>query len=142
MRTIITILICVLLQVAAFSQQNSTGYVKVIQDPLVDSLLYQYQELRLKIMENPDHKFIPGYRIQFFFDSGLNSSDRAREARDAFMLLFPEIPAYISWKAPNYRVRAGDFRTKLEAEKLLQMIIIDYPTAWVTKDEINFPVLN
>jgi len=142
MRIFLTIFICVLLQFAALSQHNDSGYVKVVQDPLVDSLLNQYQALRLKIMENPDHKFIPGYRIQFFFDSGLNSSDRAREARDAFMLLFPEIPAYISWKAPNYRVRAGDFRTKLEAEKLLQMILIDYPTAWVTKDEINFPVMN
>jgi hypothetical protein len=142
MRILLTILIFTSVQLTALSQQSFSGNVKIFQDPLVDSVLVQYQALRLKIMENPDHKSIPGYRIQIFFDSGLNSSDRARQARDEFMLLFPETPAYISWKAPNYRVRAGDFRTKLEAEKLLQLIIIYYPTAWVTKDEINFPVIN
>jgi hypothetical protein len=62
--------------------------------------------------------------------------------RNGFALLFPEIPAYVSWKAPNYRVRVGDYRTRLEAEKAMQMIMIDYPNAWVIKDEINFPVIN
>ena len=57
-------------------------------------------------------------------------------------LLYPEIPAYVSWKAPNYRVRVGDFRSRLEAEKVLQSILIGYPNAWVIKDEINFPVMN
>jgi hypothetical protein len=124
------------------AQVNNEGSVVVIQDNLVDSLLNQYEALRMKIMENPDNKAIPGYRIQIFFDSGFNSSDRAKQARDEFLLLYPEVPAYVSWKAPNYRVRAGDFRTRLEAEKILQMIVIDYPNAWVTKDDINFPVMN
>jgi hypothetical protein len=93
-------------------------------------------------MENPDTKAIPGYRIQIFFDSGLNSSDRARQAKDEFLLVYPEIPAYVSWKAPNYRVRVGDFKTKLKAERALQIIIFDYPNAWVTRDEINFPIMN
>jgi hypothetical protein len=124
------------------AQDHYSGSVVVIQDNLVDSLLYYYEAMRLKIMENPDNKAIPGYRIQIFFDSGLNSSDRAKQARDAFMLVYPDIPAYISWKAPNYRVRAGDFRTRLEAENVLQLIIIDYPNAWVTRDDINFPVIN
>lgn len=124
------------------AQDNNSGSVVVIQDNMVDSLLHYYEALRLKIMENPDSKLIPGFRIQIFFDSGLNSSDRAKQARDAFMLTYPDIPAYISWKAPNYRVRAGDFRTRLEAENALQRIILDYPNAWVTRDEINFPVIN
>lgn len=124
----------------ARAQHN--GSVAVVQDILVDSLLKDYEAMRLKIMENPDSKAIPGYRIQIFFDSGLNSSDRAKQVRDAFMLVYPEIPAYITWKAPNYRVRAGDFRTRLEAENALQTIIIDYPNAWVARDEINFPVIN
>jgi len=124
------------------AQDYYGGSVVVIQDNLVDSLLHYYEVMRLKIMENPDNKAIPGYRIQIFFDSGLNSSDRAKQARDAFMFIYPDITAYISWKAPNYRVRAGDFRTRLEAENALQLIIVDYPSAWVTRDDINFPVIN
>jgi hypothetical protein len=124
------------------AQDKTEGSLVVIQDALVDSVLKDYEALRLEIMGNPDSKAIPGYRIQIFFDSGLNSSDRARQAREEFLLIFPEIPAYVSWKAPNYRVRVGDFKTKLEAEKTLQLIIIDYPNAWVTRDEINFPLMN
>jgi len=131
-----------MLQVMSSAQYLSEGRVFVIQDDRVDSLLQDYELLRLKIMENPDNKAIPGYRIQIFFDSGLNSSDRARQAMNDFLFKFPEIPAYVSWKAPNYRVRIGDFKTRLEAESTLQLIIIDYPNAWVIKDEINFPIMN
>jgi len=131
-----------LLQMVSSAQYGSDGHVVVIQDQLIDTVLQHYEALRLKIMENPDNKAIPGYRIQIFFDSGINSSDRAKIARDEFLLRFPDVQAYINWKAPNYRVRVGDFRTRLEAEKVLQTIIIDYPNAWVIKDEINFPQMN
>lgn len=131
-----------LLQMVSLAQYNSEGRVVIIQDKLVDTVLHQYEALRLRIMENPDNKAIPGYRIQIFFDSGINSSDRAKQARDEFQLRFPDILAYVSWKAPNYRVRVGDFKNRLEAEKVLQQIINDYPNAWVIKDEINFPLMN
>lgn len=142
MRFIVLTGFLLLVQMVSSAQYNPDGSVVIIQDVLVDSVLKNYEALRLKIMENPDNKAIPGYRIQIFFDSGLNSSDRARQARDEFLLLYPEIPAYVNWKAPNYRVRIGDFKTRLEAEKSLQLILIDYPNAWVIKDEINFPQLN
>ena len=126
----------------SYGQDRQEGYLTIVQDSQVDSLLDTYDSIRYHVMENPDNKAIPGYRIQIFFDSGSNSSDRARAVRDAFVLLYPDIPAYVSWKAPNYRVRVGDWRTRLEAEKALQLIMIDYPNAWVIKDEINFPVIN
>lgn len=131
----------ILMSALAVAQYQGEGSVTVIQSSLVDSVLRQYEGLRLKIMENPDNKAIPGYRIQIFFDSGLNSSDRARQLRDEFLLKFPEIPAYVNWKAPNYRVRVGDFRNRLEAERTMQLIMADYPSAWVSKDEINFPLI-
>jgi hypothetical protein len=126
----------------SLGQSSTGGFVSVVQDSQVDSVLLAYENIRLKVMENTDNKAIPGYRIQIFFDSGSNSSDRARTVQEAFALLYPDIPAYVSWKAPNYRVRVGDWRTRLEAEKALQLIMIDYPNAWVIKDEINFPVIN
>jgi len=142
MKPVLVIGFLILLQMVSSAQNNYDGRVVVIQDQLVDTILQQYQALRLRIMENPDNKAIPGYRIQIFSDSGINSSDRARKAKDEFLSFFPEIPAYVSWKAPNYRVRVGDFRSRLEAEKMLQSILIAYPNAWVIKDEINFPAIN
>jgi hypothetical protein len=142
MKSLILIGILLILQAVTSAQSSNYGRVTVIQDPLVDTVIQQYEALRLKIMENPDNKDIPGYRIQIFFDSGINSSDRARQAREEFLALYPDMPAYVSWKAPNYRVRVGDFRSRLEAEKVLQSILIGYPNAWVIKDEINFPAIN
>jgi hypothetical protein len=142
MRSFLVIWLLILLQTAAFAQAANEGRVVVVQDPLVDTVLVQYEAMRMKIMGNPDNKAIPGFRIQIFSDSGINSSDRARQAREAFLALFSEVPAYVSWKAPNYRVRVGDFRSRLEAEKALQSIIVAYPNAWVIKDEINFPAIN
>jgi hypothetical protein len=142
MRSLLVIGLFILMQMASSAQNYDDGRVVVIQDQLVDTVLQQYEAMRLRIMENPDNKAIPGYRIQIFFDSGINSSDRAKQARDEFLFLFPDVPAYVSWKAPNYRVRVGDFRNRLEAEKVLQSILIGYPNAWVIKDEINFPILN
>lgn len=142
MRIILIIIMLTILPLISPAQDDNGGSLTVVRNDLVDTLLRDYEAMRLKILENPDNKSIPGYRIQIFFDSGLNSSDRARTARDSFNLLYPDIPAYVSWKAPNYRVRIGDFKTRLEAEKTLQLILFDYPNAWVTKDEINFPLIN
>jgi len=136
MKQLLATILFILLAASTSAQQ---GQVVIHQDPLVDTLLAKYAVVTDRLMENPDHKAIPGYRIQIFFDSGLNSSDRAREARKEFERLFQDIPAYITWKAPNYRVRVGDFRSRLEAEKTLKRIMTDYPNAWVIKDEINFP---
>lgn len=121
---------------------QNDGNVKVIQDPLVDTLLSYYSSVREMIMNNPDNKGIEGYRVQIFFDSGSYSGDRARVAKEEFEEEYPDVPAYVTWRAPNYRVRVGDFRTRLEAEKFLQKVKRDYPNAWVIKDEINFPILN
>ena len=142
MKCVYIIGLILFLPMIASAQYADDGRVVVIQDERVESVLHDYEMLRMKIMENPDNKAIPGYRIQIFFDSGLNSSDRARQAKDEFQRTYPEIPAYISWKAPNYRVRIGDFKTRLEAERTMQLILSDYPNAWVIKDEINFPLIN
>ncbi|HRZ76622.1 MAG TPA: SPOR domain-containing protein, partial [Bacteroidales bacterium] len=40
-----------------------------------------------------------------------------------------------------YKVRVGDFRTRLEAEGFLQQILTEYPGAFVIKDMIRFPPL-
>jgi hypothetical protein len=142
MRIILITGLFIITSLVTVAQHQDDGSVVVIQNSLVDSVLLDYEVLRLKIMENPDNKAIAGFRIQIFFDSGLNSSDRAKQVRDEFLMKYPEIPAYVNWKAPNYRVRVGDFRSRLEAERTMQLIMIDYPSAWISKDEINFPVIN
>jgi hypothetical protein len=122
--------------------QPSQGEVTINKNAEVDTILARYDQLNAEYLENPDNKGITGYRVQIFFDSGNYSGDRAREAREDFEEKYDDIPVYITWKAPNYRVRVGDFRDRLDAERFLQKIAKDYPNAWVIKDDINFPEIN
>ena len=41
-----------------------------------------------------------------------------------------------------FKVRVGDFRTKIEAIKLFQSISKEFPGAYFVPDVINFPDLN
>ena len=77
--------------------------------------------------------------------SGLSKTSEIKEFREFVKIEFEEeyedVPAYITFGEPYYRVRVGDFRTRLDAEKFLQRIYRTYPNAWVTRDKINLPVL-
>jgi hypothetical protein len=52
---------------------------------------------------------------------------------------YSDANGYLTFDEPYYRVRVGDFRTRLEAEKFLRKISRKYPGAWVIQDYINFP---
>jgi len=115
------------------SSGNGQGAVIIHQDARVDSIL------QMHIAYNKQQKGIDGYRIQIFFDAGNNSLNRATAVAGQFQLLFPGDTAYISFSEPYYKVRVGDFRTRLDAEGFLQEILPDFPNAFVIKDKINYP---
>lgn len=142
MRMAVVIGFILALHMGLSGQESREGRLEIYQDSALYAVLHQYEQLRLELLDNPDNKAIPGFRIQIFFDSGLHSSDRARQAKEQFLEKYPDVNAYVGWKSPNYRVRVGDFKSRLEAEKFLQRIMRDYPNGWVIKDEINFPLIN
>ena len=111
------------------------GSAVIIGDPRIDSLI------NLHIDYNNVYKEFPGYRIQILMVSGNSALEKTSEAMTEFEEKYPNIPVYLTFGEPNYRVRVGDFRTRLEAEKVLQQINRKYPGAWVTQDNINFPIL-
>ncbi len=112
-----------------------TGDVSVHQDSRIDSL----SAAKLQIsMLNPG---IEGYRIQIFFESGNNSKSLANETRDAFLELFDDINAYVLFNEPYYKVRVGDFRSRIDAEGTLELISREYPNAFIVPDFIHLPKL-
>ena len=119
----------------SFAQESggTTGDIKIIQDEKVDLLVNKHIQI------NQARKGIEGFRIQIFFDSGTNSKTRAQSIFDSFKAKNPETGAYLSFKAPNYKVRVGDFRTRLDAQRYLNSINEEYPNAWVIEDMINLP---
>lgn len=79
---------------------------------------------------------ISGYRVQIFFDDDKSTVNKTRAE---FIQAHKDIPTYIEFKAPNFNLKVGDCRTKLEAEKLKAELLKDYPTAIVIQEKIYFP---
>ena len=69
-----------------------------------------------------------GFRIQAYTDNNARTAKAAAQqrARDIAMK-FPQYRSYISYKAPSWRLRIGDFKTQREAQAALQRIKSVYP---------------
>ena len=83
-----------------------------------------------------------GYRIQAYSDNNHKTAKAAaqKRARDIAMK-FPQYRSYISYKAPAWRLRIGDFKTQREAQAALQRIKSVYPKfareMVIVRDRIN-----
>lgn len=104
------------------------GRVDIVAAPRVEQLMKDYAERK-----HPRQ----GYRVQVF----LGDRRTAEETKRAFLLKHPEVPVYLSWLAPNFRLRVGDLRTRLEAERLLRELRATYPGSYIVQDEIEPPAL-
>lgn len=104
------------------------GDVDLIQDARITALMDDFAKRK---------HALKGYRVQIH----LGDRQAAEEIRRSFLVKHPDTPAYLSYLAPNFRVRVGDVRTRLEAEKLKQSFKDTYPGAYIVTDEIEMPRL-
>lgn len=84
-------------------------------------------------------KAVQGYRIRVFFDNSPQARVRSESIAQYLRSQYPETGVYRSFEAPNYKVTIGDFRTKDEALKIYNALKGTYPTAYIIKENINFP---
>ena len=82
---------------------------------------------------------IDGYRIQIFMESGNDAVEHANQVMEEFKLQYPEIAVYLIFGQPYYRLRVGDFRTRLQAEKIFLELNKKYKNAFITAERINLP---
>ncbi|MCX6250231.1 MAG: SPOR domain-containing protein [Bacteroidetes bacterium] len=127
------VIVCIFVPSHLNAQNKSQGGIQINQDDRVDLLVQKHIQI------NQNKQGIAGYRIQIFFDSGNNSKTKAQGIYEEFIGKYPGIGAYLTFKAPNYKVRVGDFRTKLDAQRFLNEILTVYPSAWIIDDIINLP---
>lgn len=127
---------------AVFAQKR--GEVTIIKDPLVDSLIEK--RILLSKMTAPatirkDGPMVSqmGYRVQIFY-----GSDRRETFNEQlrFKTAYPKINTYITYKEPNYYLRVGDFRTRLEAQRMLNELRSVFATLFVFREKINAPDLD
>lgn len=109
---------------------SKEGNVEIIQDRRVDSLVSIHKKL------NEEKQSMEGFRVQLFFGA---DRKKANDIKADFLQKYPEATAHLLYQQPNYKVRVGDFRTRLEAYKFYKTMITDFPSAFIVKDEIKLP---
>lgn len=132
------IILAVILTVAVFglrAQYANTKAVIEYSDPRIEDLV------ELHITYNKAFPLIDGYRIQLIMRAGNSALDEVNQIKTEFEESQPSINTYVTFREPYYRLRVGDFRTRLDAIKFMESIKRSYPQAWVIKDKIAFPEL-
>ena len=118
--------------VLGFQNAFAQGSVEIKKDPRIDNLIKQ-EGMIVPPATSPQ---ISGYRIQLFFDT---NKDAVNEARSKFISLYPKIDTYVTFTAPNFFLKVGDFRTQMEAEKVKSTVDVQFPTSNIIKEMVNLP---
>jgi hypothetical protein len=97
-------------------------------DDKISSLLDKYGEYNRK------KEFAEGYRIQIMYT---DVRDEVYKNKGAMYKDFPDLPSYVEYEQPYYKLRVGDFKTRLEATYYLQQVTVLYTGAFIVKDKIK-----
>lgn len=88
---------------------------------------------------------IQGFRTQVF--SGNNqrrSKDEAFEKEKMIKELFPNVPTYVTYTAPFWKLRVGDFRSHEEAYHMQRLLMTAFPSfgkeMYIVREEVKIPL--
>lgn len=77
---------------------------------------------------------IPGYRIQI---SSSNDRTEIYNLKAEVYAKFSDFKNYVIYDQPYYRLKIGDFKTRLEARSFLEKVIQQFPSAFLVTDNIK-----
>lgn len=123
MKAITLLTLFCLLGIATFAQVTKPGIV-LHKDSRIDDLLKKQADInKLAINRNSSGQY-RGYRVM-----ALNTSDRelAYKTKAQMLSRFPDQQAYITYQAPFFKLKIGDFIRRNDAEELRKRIATMMP---------------
>ena len=109
-----------------YTQDHTVNSIQVHSDKRIDHLI--------EIEKRTDQ--INGYRLQICFDSNKDIVDRAR---DKFLKIYPLTDTYITFENPHFNLKAGDFRSRIDAEKIKRNIFGEFVICLIHEELVNLP---
>lgn len=124
--------------------------ITVTQPPLLEERLRtvvvnqesvsEQQEEKAEVSDQP--VTVGGYRVQVFADNNARTAkDEARSKAVAIREQLPHLATYVTYEAPYWRLRVGDFRSESDAEAAAAEIKHYFPNisreVRVVRDRIN-----
>jgi hypothetical protein len=103
------------LNLFAQNVQNSadTNNVVIHKDPRIDLLISKQAQINEETTRE-SRRTAKGYRLMIISTS---NRDEAIAAKTTVYTHFPELKAYLWHQSPYYKVKAGDFKERKEAEE-------------------------
>lgn len=132
MRKALLIFVVALTVAVTLPAQTRRGKVEITGDVQVSELVKKHIEF------NERMRTVPGYRVQIAALSGANSREQAFDLKRRFKEDYPEVEVYIIFTEPNFRIKVGDFTSKLDAFVFMRSIKDRYPGT-IVKENV-FPI--
>ena len=119
---------------------------KMITESMPNAVVHQDSAITRLIQERVfemEHKTIEmaGFRVQIY------SSNRQQEAKSEALLLEKDlkgridVPIYVSYNPPFWKVRLGDFKTQAEAQEYKNIFLKEHPElvgeTYIVRDQIQ-----
>jgi hypothetical protein len=125
------------------NDNNQSGRLTINQNPGIDTLLSRYIINNRRFVTTDGSQGMEGFRIQIYYNSSRSAREESAKAKAEFISKFPDIVSYVKYDDPGYfMIRVGDYRSKIDGFKDLQMIRKEFRNAYLVPDIIEFPDLN
>ena len=123
MKTLLVFLSLILFS-SSNAQSDSSGVgVVVHKDPRVDLLVKKQASINT-VSKKSIGRTMRGYRLIVI---NTNKREDAIAAKTKVYTYFPELKAYLTYQAPFFRLKAGNFKTRDEAEKYKKQMAPLFP---------------
>ena len=118
--------------VLIFSQSENNTF-EIRNEKGIEYLVNKYEN----ILKNTGG--INGWRLQLKFKA---KESEIIKIKLKFVKLFPNIPVFLEYQEPYYRIRVGNCRTKLEALKIKYLIKKHFTDTYPVPEIISITDLN
>ena len=111
----------------SFAQDNNTASqtssVIVHKDPRVDLLVKKQASINT-VTKKANQRSMRGYRLLIV---NTNKREEAIDAKTKVYTYFPELKSYLAYQTPYFKLKAGNFKSRDEAEKYRKMMSTLFP---------------
>lgn len=125
-------------------KEEGAGRVKIYQSVAIASLVGQINPSSLKSVNGATYISSKGYRVQLYAGNNQQvAKNEASSKANSFREVFPDQKVYVTFAAPFWRVRVGNYLTYEQAQSALvqlkRMMPHQAKLMTIVKDEILLP---
>jgi len=122
-------------QDSTWRKHGDTGLVRVHKDPRVELLIKKQAQINEETSRN-SRKSGKGFRLMII---STNSRDEAIAAKTTVYTYFPELKAYLWHQSPYYKLKAGNFKERKEAEEYQKRLNAYFPKGvFIMNDVVEY----